>query len=219
MGGRVNTAIWVEASHRWRVDVQKDGVRRSFYCSKPGRNGQREANRKADAWLDDGIEDQRLKVSAVYPRFLEEKQQTTSRSNWAPMVSRWKNHISPVIGRKPVSALTEQDLQDTLNRAFARSKLSRKTLMCLRADLCGVSEILSKSPAVSTEPGVSDHSHSSGPPGKRPYYSRGTLWCCSTVIDRVPGGKVVQDDMIHAYRLAVLTGVRPGELRGLRWRE
>ena len=50
MGARVNTAIWMESSQRWRIDVQKDGVRRSFYSSKPGRNGQREANRKTDAW-------------------------------------------------------------------------------------------------------------------------------------------------------------------------
>ena len=30
-------------------------------------------------------------------------------------------------------------------------------------------------------------------------------------------GKIVKDDLIHAYRLAVLTGLRPGELRGLCW--
>lgn len=136
MGARVNTAIWMESSQRWRIDVQKDGVRRSFYSSKPGRNGQREANRKADAWLDDGIEDQRMKVGTAYLEFLEGKRQTTSRSNWAPMMSRWNNHISSVIARKQVSALTEQDLQDVLDRAYARSKLSRKTLICLRADLC-----------------------------------------------------------------------------------
>ena len=136
MGARVNTAIWMESSQRWRIDVQKDGVRRSFYSSKPGRNGQREANRKADAWLDDGIQDQRMKVGTAYLKFLEGKRQTTSRSNWAPMMSRWNNHISSVIARKQVSALTEQDLQDVLDRAYARSKLSRKTLICLRADLC-----------------------------------------------------------------------------------
>ena len=108
MGVRVNTAVWIESSQRWRINVQKNGVRRSFYSSKPGRNGQREANRKADAWLDDGIEDQRVKVGAAYLKFLD-----------------------------------------------------------------------------------------------RTMYYR----------------KVVQDDMIHAYRLAVLTGLRPGELRGLRWQD
>ena len=218
MGARVNTAIWMESSHRWRVDVQKDGVRRSFYCSKPGRNGQREANRKADAWLDEGIEDQRLKVSAVYPRFLEEKQQTTSRSNWAPMVSRWKNHISPVIGRKPVSALTEQDLQDTLNRAFARSKLSRKTLICLRADLCSFLKYCRKAKLTTMFPEDLTIPTAAARGERTVLQPRDFVVLFNS--DRTEyRGKVVQDDMIHAYRLAVLTGVRPGELRGLRWRD
>ena len=69
MGARVNTAIWMESSQRCGSMLQKDGVRRSFYSSKPGRNGQREANRKADAWLDDGIEDQRMKVGTAYSNF------------------------------------------------------------------------------------------------------------------------------------------------------
>ena len=33
---------------------------------------------------------------------------------------------------------------------------------------------------------------------------------------RVVRGKVVQDDNIHAYRMAVMTGLRPGELIGMR---
>lgn len=47
MGRRTNTATW--NGKRWRIDVQKDGARKSFYSSKPGRTGQREANAKADA--------------------------------------------------------------------------------------------------------------------------------------------------------------------------
>ena len=100
MGKRTNTAVWLDKYGRWQIKVQKDGQRRTFTSSKPGRTGQREANRKADAWLDDGIEDQRQRVGQVYPRFLEEKQQTTSRSNWEPMESRWRNHIRPVLCNK-----------------------------------------------------------------------------------------------------------------------
>ena len=43
MGRRTNTAAW--NGKRWRIDVQKDGTRKSFYSSKPGRTGQREANK------------------------------------------------------------------------------------------------------------------------------------------------------------------------------
>ncbi len=44
MGKRTNTAKWMENQNRWQVNVQKDGVRRSFTSSKPGRTGQRKAN-------------------------------------------------------------------------------------------------------------------------------------------------------------------------------
>ena len=51
MGKRTNTARWT--GKMWRIDVQQNGMRKSFYSSRPGRTGQREANRKADSWLDD----------------------------------------------------------------------------------------------------------------------------------------------------------------------
>ena len=54
MSKRTNTAQWEEKYQRWRIAVQKDGVRKQFYSSTPGRTGQREANAKADRWLDDG---------------------------------------------------------------------------------------------------------------------------------------------------------------------
>lgn len=48
---RTNTAQWVESRNRWQINVQKDGIRKTFTSSKPGRTGQREANAKADKWL------------------------------------------------------------------------------------------------------------------------------------------------------------------------
>ncbi len=44
---RTNTAKWIENQKRWQVNVQKDGVHRSFTSSKPGQTGQREINAKA----------------------------------------------------------------------------------------------------------------------------------------------------------------------------
>ena len=51
---RTNTAKWSESRKLWRIDVQRDGVQKSFYSSVPGRKGQRECNAKADRWLDQG---------------------------------------------------------------------------------------------------------------------------------------------------------------------
>lgn len=49
MGGRVNTAVWVEASHRWRVDVQKDGA-----FTAPNRAGTasgKQTERRTPGWM------------------------------------------------------------------------------------------------------------------------------------------------------------------------
>ena len=55
MGKRVGTAKWYENQKRWQIKVQKDGERRTFTSSTPGRTGQREANAKADEWLDEDV--------------------------------------------------------------------------------------------------------------------------------------------------------------------
>lgn len=102
MGKRTNTAAWLPNQQRWQINVQKNGVRRSFTSSKPGRTGQREANAKADAWLDDGISNTRMLVEAAYPQWIGELKLTTSRSNWEPIQSRWNVWVRPVIGRRRV---------------------------------------------------------------------------------------------------------------------
>lgn len=39
---RTNTAKWIETQQRWQIKVQRDGQRRAFCSSTPGRAGQRE---------------------------------------------------------------------------------------------------------------------------------------------------------------------------------
>lgn len=67
MEKRTNTASWDEKNRRWRISVQRDGQRRSFYSSTPGRTGQREANAKADRWLESGVNAAGATVASVYP--------------------------------------------------------------------------------------------------------------------------------------------------------
>lgn len=67
---RTNTAVWIESRNRWQINVQKDGIRKTFTSSKPGKTGQREANAKADRWLDEGIENSKIKVRELAERYL-----------------------------------------------------------------------------------------------------------------------------------------------------
>ncbi len=95
---RTNTAKWIESRSRWQINVQKDGIRKTFTSSKPGRTGQAEANRKADQWLDDGICNTKIKVRQASEQYIESLKNTTSISNWTQYESYFRIHINPLIG-------------------------------------------------------------------------------------------------------------------------
>ena len=103
MNKRTNTAQWEEKYQRWRIAVQKDGVRKQFYSSTPGRTGQREANAKADAWLENDIAVKAGRVENVYQLWIEDLKLTTSTGNWKPVESRWRTWVLPIIGKKKIS--------------------------------------------------------------------------------------------------------------------
>ena len=215
MSKRTNTAQWEEKYQRWRIAVQKDGVRKQFYSSTPGRTGQREANRKADSWLEDGIGVKVGRVEDVYKLWLDGLKLTTSEGNWEPVESRWRVWVLPAIGKKRVNTLTDADLQAIINKAHAAGR-SRKTLQLLAGDLRAFCKYCRKSKLSTFLPEDVQIPAGARLKGKKVLQPDDLLklFSIDTTLYR---GKRVHDDYIHAYRFVVLTGLRPGELRGLRW--
>lgn len=212
---RTNTAKWMEKQQRWQINVQKDGVRKSFYSGTPGRTGQREANRKADLWLDEGVENQKIKVCDAYEEYLKKVKATTSYSNYRPIEGRYRNYVFPLIGARSVSSLCDADLQSVIDTAFKRKKLSKKTLMNLRGDLtgfvkyCRKQKLSSYVPEGLVIPSAAKKSEKAilQPEDLQKLFQVETTLC---------QGKIVKDKYINAYRFQVLTGLRPGELMGLK---
>lgn len=215
MGKRVNTAQWMEKQKRWQIKVQKDNERKAFYSSKPGRAGQREANAKADAWLDDGVENQNLKVSVLYKQYLESVKLRTSDENYEKLERDGRNHILPVIGNKKISVLNEQNLQRVIDIA-ASKKLSYKTLKNIRAAMSGFLKYcrLSKVTTLCIENIILPQS---APTKQKNILQPKDLKILFSSDKTMFRGKVVTDPFIYAYRFEVLTGLRPGELVGLEW--
>lgn len=215
MTKRINTAVWVESANRWQINVQKEGKRRTFISRKAGRTGQREANKKADAWLDEGLETRTAKVNEWYEKFIAKKKQITSTSNWRPMESRYNNWIKPAIGNKKLETIKEQTLQDIIDDAYSKG-LSKKSLQSLCADLraffkfCRRSGVTTINPEGLAVPGGARTEDKSilQPEDIKVLFSMDT-----TSIE----GKIQADPYIHAYRLQVLTGMRPSEVIGLKW--
>ncbi len=214
---RTNTAKWIESRGRWQINVQKDGIRKTFTSSKPGRTGQMEANQKADRWLDDGIENGKIKVRQASEKYIEALKISTSQSHWSKYESVFRTHINPYIGSVRVENLTEQHLQSVIDRAYGKG-LAKKTLSNLRACMVAFvkfcrknkyTTLLPESLTIPRDAKVCEK-HILQPSDLK------TLFSSDTTLYR---GKEKFDIFIYAYRFHVLTGLRPGELAGLKWED
>ena len=215
MAKRTNTAKWIESAHRWQINVQQDGVRKTFTSAKPGRTGQREANAKADAWLDHGLQTRQKTVESAYKEYLDRARKVTGRSNWRPMESRWRTWIRPRIGRRRLESLTVQQVQTILDDAKAAGR-SRKYLSSIKGDLTAFFKFCRKAGYTTFVP--DDLEVPAGAPKKeKTILQPADLVKLLNFDETTYRGKAVPDELIHVYRLAVLTGLRPGELLGLRW--
>lgn len=210
---RTNTAKWVESAQRWQINVQKDGKRKTFTSTKPGRTGQREANAKADAWLDEGLVSRKVKVCDAWAEFFARMQKTTGKSNWRPIDGRWRTWIEPRIGNKRLESLTEQQVQAIIDDAFAAGR-SRKTLQNLAGTLTAFFRFCRRSGWCRMEPvlEIPDGARKKEKTILQPTDFTKLMNSETTLYF----GKRVPDIYVHYYRLAVLTGLRPGELLGLR---
>ena len=129
--------------------------------------------------------------------------------------SRWRTRILPAIGRKRITSLTEQDLQDVVNDAYSDG-LAKKSLQSLCADMRAFCKWCRAKKLTTFHPEGLHVPAGARPKGKKVLQPDAliTLFRVDTTLYR---GKRVHDDFIHAYRFQVLTGLRPGELVGLRW--
>jgi integrase len=224
MQRRTTTAKWT--GNRWRIDVRKDGERRSFYSSTPGKVGQREANSKADRWLESGTIDENRRVISLWEEYLESVKASSGTSNYEQIRKSGENYILPVIGNLKIGALTVGHLQDVLNRSYksgtlrkgakrqSKGPLSRKTLQGIRfaeKNFLRWARQHNYTTLTAEDLQVPKSARLKGKKILQPDAVR-ILFSCDTRICR---GKRVFDEYIYAFRFLVSTGLRPGELVGL----
>lgn len=212
---RTNTAVWMEKYNRWQIKVQKDGIRKTFYSSKPGRTGQREANAKADTWLDDNVINTRLNVKKTTEEYVEQLKLTTSKSHYIQYEYYINNWINPKIGTLKIEALNEQHLQNIINAAYNKG-LAKKTLQNIKGCMSSWLKFCRMNKYTTLFP--ENLSIPKGAPTKEKAILQPEdvkkLFVSDVTLRK---GKEQYDIYINAYRFQVLTGMRPGEIIGLKW--
>ena len=207
---RTNEASWNEAKQRWYIKVQRDGVRKQFTSSKSGRKGKLEAEGKADDWLD-SMDESTVRFAAVWEEYLQHVKATTSSSNYAQRKSTGKTWLLPMFKNKVFSAITSKDWQQCITAAYKKG-LSKKSLENLRGTITNLCKFARKARIIRELPFDLEI------PRGAATYERKILLTSDLQklfsIDTIKGKPVFY---IHAWRFAVLTGVRPGECYGLKW--
>lgn len=228
MGKRTNTAAWSDKKKRWQINVQKDGQRRSFYSSTLGRTGQREANSKADEWLDSGIVAGK-RVQDLWETYLEHVKASSSNVNYTRIKYVGDCYIIPSIGHLKIDCINEGHLQSILDKAYKTGSmkkdskqrkhllepLSRKTLsgiMATEKAFIKYCRVMLRATALYPESlAIPAGARYKGKTVLQPD-ALTTLFSVDTTMLR---GKRIFDEYIHAYRFQVALGLRPGELLGL----
>lgn len=230
MGLKKVEAHWEKNRKRWRVNGQRDGERRTFYSFTPGLRGKKEAERKADSWkkgvLHENSDPSVAELWECFLRYLvEEKRVGTSTVDQTRKFGR--NYILPVCGNLRISRLNEGHLQRVLNLSAqkgclrqdthrpSKGPLSLKTLRGLRnieqqfvkwCRINGYTDLVLEGLEVRT----------SAQKVEKEILQPNELQTLFHVDTRLVRGKRVFDEQIYSYRFAVVTGLRPGELMGLR---
>lgn len=207
-------AAWVESRERWQINVQRDGKRKTFTSSTPGRKGKHEAEAKADDWLDAGQPDD-MRFDAAWAIYLEHIQKTTGATNYKDIESIGRVWLVPTIGKKRLASIRLADIQAIVNSVAEQGRTAR-TCKNVKDKFFGFYAFAGDNRWAME----SMRSQRIKIPKKAPKASRTivqpeqlrVLFQVDTV-PRRSGPKPVY--YIHAYRMLVLTGMRRGELCGL----
>ena len=212
---RTAEAIWIESKGYWQVKVQRDGVRKAFTSSIKGRKGKHAAEAKADKWLETGTKDMRF--DQAWEIFIGNIRERTGSANVKKYEQYYKNYICPAIGVRKISLITPVMWQSCIDAA-ARKGLSECTCVNIRAAINAFVSFALRSrwEIQRIEKGDLIIPNNAAPKKPKIVLQPSEIRTLFTDACYPRYGRQVEAHYIHAWRFLVATGLRRGELCGLR---
>lgn len=210
---RKNEAVWMEKYQRWQINVQKDGQRKSFTSSKPGKKGKIEAEKKSDEWME-FMSAKDIRFSQLWKEYLADIKENAGTGNYRNHEGIGRLYLLPKLQHKRVSAITLQDMQDCINDGYKKG-LARKSCSNIRGSISAVYHYATRR-RIKMESPDSLAIPKGAPVGEKTILQPADIKTLFTKDTRLWRNKTVFAHYIYAWRFAVLTGMRPGEWIGLK---
>lgn len=211
---RRSEAIWIESKSYWQIKVQKNGVRKAFTSSIKGRKGKHDAEGKADIWLERGTTE--MCFREAWEAFLEDQQAHTKTANYKKHEYIGRTYLMPDLKNERLHNITPNKWRKCIDRAF-KAGLARRSIKNVRLSISAFInfccrerwqiERLERGDIVIPQ---------DAPEAKRTILQPDTLKTLFTIDYTTWKGKQHPAFFIHAFRFLVVTGLRRGELCGLK---
>lgn len=212
---RRSEAIWIENKGYWQIKVQKDGERKGFTSSRPGRRGKHEAEAKADKWLESGTVSMRM--DAAWKLFLDYQTKHNGTPSYDKHESLGRLYILPVVGKKKLADIKPSTWQKCID-AGAAAGLAKRSCENIRGSITAFLRFARKErwEYERLEEGDLQIPRSAPPEKPKRVLKRDEIQTLFTDPCIIYYRKPIPAHYIHAWRLYVVTGMRRGELCGLR---
>jgi integrase len=205
-------ARWDEKGKRWKVNVQVNGVRKSFYSSTEGRRGKAECERKADAWVEANCPDN-IRFGDAWLQYLAKVKAATGTGNYNNIEKYGRLYILPDLEKRKLSEVTVGHMEKCIEKV-GQAGLSKRTCTNVRSAFVGFYRYCKKNnlPLVEPENLTIPTTAKVGsrtilqPEGLVTLFSKDTYSYY---------GEDVEARYVYAWRLIVVLGLRRGELCGL----
>lgn len=119
---------YLPSTNRWRISVQRDGVRKSFYSSLDStRAAKAECRRKAAEWLESGSDTPDIRLGKAWERFIDNYSLSHKITSTTRIDSRGKAHLRP-LSKRIMSSISKTEWQKVIDDAYKNGATSRATL-------------------------------------------------------------------------------------------
>lgn len=206
--------IW--QGNRWCLRVQVNGRTKAFISKTPGAAGRRDVLNRYEAYLD-GTLSTSIRGEDAFEKFLNHQigKNGEKAASTLQIAQYGRLYIVPKIERRRIDRLTIDDWQDIINSAkpvagrARTNKLSKKTIKTIKSTLIQFIKYC-------VGRGFMD------PLKSELYLPAGHETQEKTILQPEQIAQLFSPDLdgywlINYYRLACVTGLRPGEVRALKW--